>query len=104
TDRMLAELAAFFELVKGRSPFDIAWYCQAGLARASKGLLAATAYSAIEQAMWDAAGHLAGQPTYNLLGGKLRDRLPTYANINRVTEPRTPAGVAATATKAAAEG
>lgn len=102
--RMLAELNAFFELVKGRSPFDIAWYRQAGLTRASQGLLPATAYSAIEQGMWDAAGHLAGQPTYNLLGGKLRERLPTYANINRATQPRTPEGFAATAKKALAEG
>jgi galactonate dehydratase len=103
--RMTSELNAFFELVKGRSPFDIAWYRQAGLARASSGgLLAATAYSAIEQAMWDAAGHLANQPTYNLLGGKVRDRLPTYANINRATNPRTPAGFAATAKRAVADG
>jgi galactonate dehydratase len=104
-NRMTTELNAFFSLIEGRSPFDIAFYRQAGLPRArAGGLLAATAYSAIEQALWDLAGQLAGQPTYNLLGGKLRDRLPVYANINRATKPRTPAGFAASARRAVADG
>lgn len=103
--RMTAELNAFFGLIQGRSPLDIAFYRQAGLARAvAGGLLAATAYSAIEQALWDLAGKLLNQPTYNLLGGKVRERLPAYANINRATKPRTPAGFAATAKRAVAEG
>ncbi len=103
--RLTSELNAFFELVRGHSPLDIARFRQAGLPRASAGkLIAATAYSAIEQALWDLAGKLLNQPTYNLLGGKVRDRLPVYANINRVTQPRTPAGFAATAKQAVAEG
>jgi galactonate dehydratase len=103
--RMQAELNAYFSLVEGRSPLDIAFYRSAGLARAKAGgLFAATAYSAIEQALWDLAGQLAGQPTYNLLGGKVRDRLPVYANINRATKPRTPAGFAASARRAVADG
>lgn len=38
------------------------------------------ALSALEQAMWDAAGHQLGQPVYNLLGGPVRERLRVYAN------------------------
>jgi galactonate dehydratase len=68
------------------------------------GLVAATAYSAIEQAMWDISGKLLNQPIHTLLGGKLRERLPVYANINRATKPRTPAGFAASATRAVADG
>ncbi len=103
--RMTGQLDAFFGLIVGRSPLDIAFYRQAGLARATAGgLLAATAYSAIEQALWDLAGKILGQPTYQLLGGKLRDTLPVYANINRATQPRTPAGFAAAAKRAVADG
>ena len=103
--RMTDELKAFFSLVQGRSPFDLAWFRQQGAPRAlAGGIVAATAYSAIEQAMWDAAGQLLNQPVHTLLGGKLRDRLPVYANINRASRPRTPAGFAATAARAVADG
>jgi galactonate dehydratase len=103
--RMTSELNGFFELVKGRSPLEINFYRQAGLQRATAGgLLSATAYSAIEQALWDLAGKLLEQPTYNLLGGKLRSKLPVYANINRATQPRTPDGFAASAKRAVADG
>jgi galactonate dehydratase len=102
--RMTSELNAFFDLIKGRSPLEINFYREAGLQRASGGLIPATAYSAIEQGLWDLAGKVLDQPVYNLLGGKVRSRLPVYANINRASQPRTPAGFAATARRAAAEG
>ena len=103
--RMTTELNRFFELMKDRSPLDINFYRQEGLPRvANRGLIAATAYSAIEQALWDLAGKLLDQPTYNLLGGKVRSRMPVYANINRATQPRTPGGFAATAKRAVADG
>lgn len=38
------------------------------------------AISAIEQALWDIVGKAAGQPVYNLLGGKCRERVRVYAN------------------------
>lgn len=103
--RMKDELSVFFQMVEGRSPLEIAWLRKMGWERASAGgLVAATAFSAIEQAMWDLAGKVLGQPICNLLGGKLRERLPVYANINRATKPRTPEGFAASAKKAVAEG
>lgn len=39
-----------------------------------------TALSALEIAMWDIVGKVTGQPVYNLLGGKMRDRVRVYAN------------------------
>jgi len=98
-------LAAFATLVKDRSPLEIAAYRKAAepLARAG-GLLAATAYSAIEQALWDLAGQTLGVPTHSLFGGAIRQRIPLYANINRATTDRSPAGFAASARQAAAEG
>jgi len=103
-ERMRAQLATFFALINGRSPFEIESYRQRGEAMARQGLVPATAFSAIEQALWDIAGKALDVPTYVLLGGKVRDSLPVYANINRATDPRTPAGFAAAAKRAVADG
>jgi len=40
--------------------------------------IAALEVSAIEIALWDIAGQVAGEPVYKLLGGKLRDRVRIY--------------------------
>lgn len=68
------------------------------------GLVAHAVLSAFEQALWDLAGQAAGRPIHALLGGRLRDAVPLYANINRGANPRTPEGFAAAARRAAAEG
>ena len=39
-----------------------------------------TAISGAEIAMWDLIGKACGQPVYKLLGGRVRERLPAYAN------------------------
>ncbi len=103
--RMEAELRAFAELARGRSVFDIEAYLQRGHARAKAGgLMAATAYSGIEQALWDMVGKALGVPVHTMLGGAVRTELPMYANINRATNPRTPQGFAAAARRAVDEG
>jgi galactonate dehydratase len=102
--RMRSQLASFFKLINGRSLFEIESYRQRGEVMARQGLVPATAYSAIEQALWDLAGKALDVPTHVLLGGKVRDSLPVYANINRATDPRTPAGFAAAARRAVADG
>lgn len=104
--RMQSQLGEYFELVRGRSPADIEAYRQRGRAKAKAGgRMGATAFSAIEQAQWDLVGKALGAPVYELLGGKLRDELAVYANINRATnEDRSPQGFAANARQAIAEG
>lgn len=102
--RMRRELDRFFTLINGRSPLEIEFYRQRGEPLAREGLVPATAFSAIEQAMWDLAGQALDVPTYVLLGGKVRTSLPVYANINRATNPRTADGFAAAAKRAVADG
>jgi galactonate dehydratase len=67
-------------------------------------LVQAAAYSAVEQALWDLSARTAGRPIAELLGGARRDRVALYANINRGTTDRSPAGFAARAAEAAALG
>jgi galactonate dehydratase len=45
--------------------------------------------AAIEIACWDIIGQALGEPVYRLLGGPVRDRIPTYAN-GWYTVERTP--------------
>jgi L-rhamnonate dehydratase len=44
--------------------------------------LAMMALSGIDLALWDLVGKRAGRPVYELLGGKVRDRVPAYASGN----------------------
>jgi galactonate dehydratase len=67
-------------------------------------LVRAAAYSAVEQALWDLKARRAGRPLAELLGGPKRSRVPLYANINRGTTERSPAGFAARAAEAVALG
>ena len=103
--RMRSAIEALFPLVEGRLPFDVEAFREAAWTHARRGgLLHVTAFSAIEQAMWDLAGKALDVPVYNLLGGKLRDTIPVYANINRAVHERSPEDFARRATEAATEG
>ncbi len=82
------EVASFFELVKDESPFLIEQYRQRGWQRARSGRSERTVFSAIEQALWDIQGKSLGVPVHQLLGGKVRDRIRAYANINRATNEK----------------
>lgn len=64
----------------------------------------AAAYSALDQALSDIAARRRGMPVAALLGGLRRDTVPLYANINRRTADRSPAGFADSARTAAAAG
>jgi galactonate dehydratase len=57
----------------------------------------AAARAALDQALWDLRARLDGQPVFNLLGGGRRKEVPLYANINRRTTDRSPAGFAQSA-------
>jgi len=103
-DTMRGELSQFFRLIENRSPLDIQYYRQQGRARAGRNLVTATAYSALEQCLWDLAGQVLRVPTHALFGGRVRGSIPVYANINRATSPRTPEGFAESARRAFNDG
>ncbi len=74
----------------GRDPTAIAALAdelQRNLAGVGRNGPAMYALSAIDIALWDIAGKLAGQPLYRLLGGAPRARLPAYASLLRYGEP-----------------
>lgn len=91
----------FFDLLKGRSIYDIEWFRGATNPHVSQhGPRAGVAASALEQALWDIRGKLFSVPVYDLFGGKIQPRIRNYANINRSTEDRTPKGFARMAERA----
>lgn len=74
---------AIGETLIGRSAYEIRHTAQVvfddfAIRRVSLELL--SAWSAIEIALWDILGKRTGQPVYNLLGGKSRERVRVYAN------------------------
>ncbi len=68
------------------------------------GLVANSIVSALEQAVTDIRAKAAGMPIHALLGYAQRKAVRMYANINRGTHDRTPAGFAKSAKAAAADG
>jgi len=68
------------------------------------GLIGASVLSAVEQALTDLLAQAAGVPVYAWLGERAQPAIPVYANINRATTDRTPAGCAASARRAVAQG
>ncbi len=44
------------------------------------GVVIGSAISGVEQALWDILGQALGVPVYELLGGRVRDRVRLYAN------------------------
>src|ERR1041384_5313840 len=85
---MVQFMRQLFEAVKGRSIYDVEHLRGVGMKEAQRGRLpAAVAMSALEQCLWDIRGKVAGQPVYELLGGRVQPRIRLYANINRSTDP-----------------
>ena len=74
----------------GRDPTAISTLVdqlQRNLAGVGRNGPAMYALSAIDIALWDIAGKLAGLPLYRLLGGSPRKDLPAYASLLRYGEP-----------------
>ena len=88
-----AKLREYGEWMTGRSIFDIEWLrARAYPEREAQGRGVAAAFSGIEQALYDIQGQALGVPMHALFGGKLRDGIRNYANINRASATRTPEG------------
>lgn len=70
-------------LVLGRNPFDVEliWEMmyRSTLNIGRKGLIL-EAISGIDIALWDILGKATGQPVYNLLGGRTREKIRAYAS------------------------
>jgi galactonate dehydratase len=50
-----------------------------------RGPFVLSAISGVEQALWDIVGKKLGQPVYNLMGGRCRDKIRTYCHVSRST-------------------
>jgi galactonate dehydratase len=102
---VLKYLGRFASLLKDRSIFDIVWFRQTSRADiAIGGKPAAVAASALEHALWDLCGQALSLPVHALLGGRIQPRIRIYANINRSSDPRSPDGFAAMASRAVTDG
>jgi galactonate dehydratase len=82
TAAMIKELVQQF--VTGKDPFGIEaiWsdmYDHTFWAKGG-GTIIFAGISAIEQALWDIKGKCLGVPVYEMLGGKMRDKVRVYAN------------------------
>src|SRR5439155_7466645 len=50
-----------------------------------QGAVLSAAVSGIDVALWDLLGKSVGKPVYQLLGGKVRDRVRVFANVGGET-------------------
>ena len=99
----LACVARLSEKIVGKTPTDAMPYL--GVYPQSAGGLAYNSIlSAVEMALIDIAARSQNVPIYAMLGTPQRNKMALYANVNRMTENRTPAGFAASANKRVEEG
>ena len=103
-----AALAQMGERLEGADPTqpEVVWsrLAQGGVFSGKSGRVGATALSAVDQALWDIAGKALDVPVWRLLGGRRRERVRAYANLNRGTRDRSPEGFARQAAAAVAAG
>ena len=99
--QMRQALQDFAPAVLGHSPADADLAAPRAAARS---LSEFAVVSALDQAVCDLAAQQQGVSVSGLLGGAQRESVRVYANINRGIESRTPAGFAARARSAIADG
>ena len=81
-DALSAELKNFARFLRGKDPFQIEdiWTSLHRKVTWTGGAVTMSAISAIDLALWDIKGKALGVPVYELVGGRVRDRVPLYAN------------------------
>ncbi len=87
----------------GRSPWDLAALVDQCVRAEYKylGTFFFRALSGVDTALWDLQGRATGRPVYQLLGGRVRDRIPVYASsMSRDTTPEEEAARLAAAVEA----
>jgi galactonate dehydratase len=79
---LAAEIENFGRYLLGKDPFQIEhiWTSLHRRVTWTGGAVTISAISAIDLALWDIKGKALGVPAYELAGGKVRDRVPLYAN------------------------
>ena len=79
---LIGELEDFSKFLIGKDPFAIEYIWTSLYRRVTwtGGAVTMSAISAIDLALWDLKGKALGVPVYELLGGKVRDAVPVYAN------------------------
>ena len=106
-------LESFKEFLVGKDPFQIEYIWNALYKQTFKygQLIILTALGGVEQALFDIKGKALGVPIYELLGGKLRDKLKAYANawafqkvVTEMTSADTPESIAKNAQEMVARG
>ena len=65
---------------RGRHHGDVAPALPQGRPISGRAACPTAVVSGIDIALWDIKGKVAGRPVYDLLGGKVRDSVPLYAN------------------------
>ncbi len=76
TSGLIESLRAAGAVLVGQDPFRIEWHWEALYRRGVN----VAAISGLEMALWDIVGQACGQPLYNLLGGRCRDRIRVYVD------------------------
>ena len=100
-DAVADVLAQFREYLVGQDPFRIEHISQVlQRIRPFRGNLVSAAISAVDIALWDLKARHFGVPVWELLGGKVRDRV----RLHLLLFADDPAGIAALARDAAEEG
>ncbi len=87
THAVAAAIRSFESYLIGQDPRRIEHHWQA-LYRGAfyrGGPVLTSAISGVEQAMWDILGQSLGVPVYQLLGGRVRDRVKMYAHVGGST-------------------
>ena len=90
-DPAVAKLKEYAEIVKRGSIFDLEplrAHAHPQYKEGGRGV--SCALSGLEQALYDVQGQAMGVPCWALFGGKVRDEIRNYANINRSIDDRTP--------------
>lgn len=77
----------FGEVILGKDPMEIEkhWQTLYHHFHVRGGIVQMSAISGIEIALWDIKGRALGVPVYELLGGKIRDRIWTYGRWDGTT-------------------
>jgi galactonate dehydratase len=86
----------YAKLLEGEDPthIDRLWHRMfvGSMGHGQLGTVAGGALTAIEMALWDIKGKVLGQPVWNLLGGRFRDRIKVYAHAKSPERARALTG------------